>query len=32
MEKYDYLSAVTEDVKTLVLSDYKWKEELKEDR
>lgn len=32
MEKYDYLAAVTEDVKNVVLSDYNWKEELREDR
>lgn len=32
MEKYDYLAAVIEDVKNVVLESYDWKNELKEDR
>lgn len=32
MERYDYLSAVKEDVKNVVMSDYDYINELKEDR
>lgn len=32
MERYDYFSAVKEDVKNVVMNEYNYSEELKEDR